>query len=240
VEQPPQRPWGQRPPPPPPQPTPTPQQRPWGYRPPPQPRAPRPPGAPPPWYRHPVGMLLIGAVVVILGALIVPSFTADAPEPVPTVTTANFGTPPTAVPPGATTTSAGRPATAADRLAQAAQAELRGAGEDVSVTARPGGPVTVTWEITRAGTQGLTENNARLGVMRIMRAFQQGELAAAGGFREVRLVGRFQLPGQAVPTPVVRLRFTPQTVARTEFDDRRYLEAFELADTAAVHPAFRG
>jgi hypothetical protein len=236
VEQPPpQRPWGQRPPP---QPPPPPQ--PWGYRPPPQPRAPRPPGAPPPWYRHPVGMLLIGAAVVIVLAVIVPAFTADAPEPVPTVTTANFGVPPTRVPPGATTTSAGRPVTAADRLAQAAQAELRQAGEIISVTAPPGGPVTVAWEITRAGSQGLTENNARFGVMRIMRAFQQSELAAAGDDREVRLVGRFQLPGQAAPTPVVRLRFSPGTVERTEFDDRRYLEAFELADSATVHPAFRG
>jgi hypothetical protein len=237
VEQPPpQPPWGQRPPPPPP---PQPQQRPWGYRPPQQPRAPRPPG-PPPWYRHPVGMLLIGAVVVIVLALVVPAFTADAPEPPPTLTTADFGVPPTTGPSGATTTSAGQPQTAADRLAQAAQAELREAGEVVSVTAPPGGPVTVTWEITRAGSEGLTENNARFGVMRIMRAFQQSELGTGGRDREVRLLGRFQLPGQAAPTTVLRLRFSPATVQRTDFDDRRYLEAFELADTAAVHPAFRG
>jgi hypothetical protein len=237
VEQPPpQRPWGQRPPPPQPQ---QPPQRPWGYRPPPAPpRPPRPPGAPPPWYRHPVGLLLIGAVVVIVLALVVPAFTADTPEPAPTVTTADFGVPGTTAP-GATTTSAGQPATAADRLAQTAQGELREAGEVTSVTAPPGGPVTVTWEITQAGSQGLTRNNARFGVMRIMRAFQQSELAA-GRYREVRLLGRFQLPGQAAPTTVLRLRLSRATVQRTEFDDRRYLEAFELADSATVHPAFRG
>jgi hypothetical protein len=183
-------------------------------------------------------MLLIAAVVVIVLALIVPAFTARAPEPAPTLTTADFGAGTTAPPGAATTTGPGQVATPADRLRQAAQAELREAGQVTAVTAPPGGPVTVTWEITRAGSQGLTENNARFGVMRIMRAYQQSELA--GGDREVRLNGRFQPPGQAAPTTVVRLRFAPATVARTEFDDRRYLEAFELADTAAVHPSFRG
>jgi hypothetical protein len=233
VEQPPQRPWGQRPPPQPPPPP----QRPWGYRPPTPP--PPPPGAPPPWYRHPVGMLLIGAVAVIVLALVVPAFTADDPEPAPTVTTADFGVPGTTVTPGAPTTGAGQPATAADRLGQSAQAELREAGQVTEVTVPARGPVTITWEITQAGSQGLTENNARFGVMRIMRAVQQSELGAGGG-REVRLLGRFQLPGQAAPTTVVRLRFAPATVRRADFDDRRYLEAFELADAASVHPAFRG
>jgi hypothetical protein len=234
VEQPPQPPWGQRPPPQPPPPPPP--QRPWGYRPPSPP--PPPPGAPPPWYRHPVGMLLIGAVVVIVLALVVPAFTAGDPEPAPTVTTADFGVPGTTVTPGAPTTAAGQPPTAADRLRQAAQAELREAGQVTEVTVPARGPVTVTWEITQAGSQGLTENNARFGVMRIMRAVQQSELGAAG--REVRLLGRFQLPGQAAPTTVVRLRFAPATVRQADFDDRRYLEAFELADAASVHPAFRG
>jgi hypothetical protein len=38
----------------------------------------------------------------------------------------------------------------------------------------------------------------------------------------------------------VRLRFEPATVARGGFEDRRYLEAFELADAAVIDPAFRG
>jgi hypothetical protein len=227
--QPPQRPWGERPQP----------QQPWGYRPPQEPRRQRPPGAPPPWYRHPVGMLLIGAVVVILLALILPAFTAGD-EPTPTVTTAAFGPPGSTLPPAATTTTAGQPAGYADRLRQAAQAELREAGEVTAVTAPPGGQITVTWEITRAGTAGLTENNARFGVMRIMRAIQATPGGAGEGARGVRLVGRHQLPGQATPATVVRLRFDPATVERTQFDDRRYLEAFELADGAVVHPSFRG
>jgi hypothetical protein len=225
---PPQRPWGERPQP----------QQPWGYRPPQEPRRQRPPGAPPPWYRHPVGMLLIGAVVVILLALILPAFTAD--EPTPTVTTAAFGPPPSTLPPSAATTTAGQPAGYADRLRQTAQAELREAGEVTAVTAPPGGPITVTWEITRAGTAGLTENNARFGVLRIMRAIQATPGDAGEGAGGVRLVGRHQLPGQATPATVVRLRFAPSTVERTQFDDRRYLEAFELADGAVVHPSFRG
>jgi hypothetical protein len=227
-EPPPPRPWGSPPRP----------REPWGYRPPEQPRAPRPPGAPPPWYRHPVGILLIGAVVVTVLVLVLPTFTTREPEPAPPLTTGAFGGPSTTVPPAATTTSVGQPATVADELGQAAQAELGGAGQITAVTAPPGGPVTVTWEITRAGSQGLTENNARFAVMRIMRAVQQ--VRFPGGTPAVRLLGRYRLPGASAPVTVVRLRFDPGTVARGNFDDRRYLEAFELADAAVIHPSFRG
>jgi hypothetical protein len=238
-----QQPWGQQPAPPPPQQQrwarqPPPQQ-PWGYRPPP-PKPQRPPGTPPPWYKHPVGLLLIGAVVVILLALVVPAFTGGGQEPAPTVTTGAFGAPGTTVAPAATTTSAGQPLTVADRLRQAAQTELREAGEVTGVTAPPGGQITVTWEIRRAGSQGLTENNARFAVMRIMRAIQQTAAGTGGDYQGVRLIGRYQLAGQAAPTTVVRLRFASSTIERAEFDDRRYLEAFELADAAVIHPAFRG
>jgi hypothetical protein len=229
-EAPPQQPWGAPP---------TPRQ-PWGYRPPEQPKGSRPPGGPPPWYRHPVGMLLIGAAVVIVLALVVPTFTSREPEPAPSLTTGAFGGPSTTAPSAPTTTSGGQPPTAADQLRQAAQAELGGAGEITSVTAPPGGPITITWEIAEAGSRGLTENNARFGVMRIMRAVQQTQLSAGGTAPVVRLQGRYQLPGAAAPVTVVRLRFNPVTVERGDFDDRRYLEAFELADAAIIHPAFRG
>jgi hypothetical protein len=231
-QQPRQEPWGQPAPKPPPQ-------QPWGYRPP-TPKPQRPPGTPPPWYKHPVGLLLIAAVVVILLALVVPAFTGGGQQPVPTVTTGAFGAPGTTVAPAATTTSAGQPLTFADRLRQAAQTELREAGEVTGVTAPPGGQITVTWEIRQAGSQGLTENNARFGVMRIMRAIQQTGAGTGDDYQGVRLIGRYQLAGQAAPTTVVRLRFTTSTIERAEFDDRNYLEAFELADAAAIHPAFRG
>jgi hypothetical protein len=229
-EAPPPRPWGAPP---------TPQE-PWGYRPSEQPKGPRPPGAPPPWYRHPVGMVLIGAVVVIVLALVVPSLVRGRSEPAPTVTTGASGGPGTTAPPAGPTTAGGQPPTAADQLRQAAQTELGGAGEITSVTAPPGGPVTVTWEITHAGSQGLTANNARFGVMRIMRAVQQTQLSAGGAAPVVRLLGQYQLPGASAPVTVVRLRFDPTTVERGNFDDRRYLEAYKLADAAVIHPAFRG
>jgi hypothetical protein len=228
-EPPPPRQWGEPP---------TPRE-PWGYRPPQPPKAPRPPGRSQPWYRHPVGMLLIGAAVVILLALIVPVFTSGGTDPVPTVTTGAFGTPRSTAP-APTTTGGGQPPTAADQLRQAVQGELGGAGDVTAVTAPPGGPVTVTWEIQQAGSQGLTENNARFGVMRIMRAVQQSQLAAGGTAPTVRLVGRYQLAGAAAPVTVVRLRFDPSTVEQADFEDRRYLEAFELADAAVIHPSFRG
>jgi hypothetical protein len=227
-EPPPPRPWGAPP---------TPRQ-PWGYRPPEQPKAP-PPG-PPPWYRHPVGMLLIGAAVVIVLAVVLPTFTTREPEPAPTLTTGAFGGPSTTAPSAATTTTGAQPPTVADQIRQAAQTELGGAGEVTSVTAPPGGPVTVTWEIRQAGSRGLTENNARFGVIRIMRAVQQTQLAAGGAAPVVRLLGQYQLPGTAAPVTVIRLRFNPTTVERAEFDDRRYLEAYELADAAVIHPSFRG
>jgi hypothetical protein len=249
-EQPPQpQPWGGRPwsrpqpprEPPPPRPwgAPATPREPWGYRPPEQPKAP-PPGGPPPWYRHPVGMLLIGAAVVTVLVLILPSFLRDGTEPAPTVTTGAFGGPGTTAPPAATSTTGGQPLTAADQLRQAAQTELGEAGQVTSVTAPPGGPVTVTWQIKQAGSQGLTENNARFGVMRIMRAVQQTQLSAGGAAPVVRLLGQYQLAGASTPVTVVRLRFDPATVERGDFDDRRYLEAFELADAAVIHPTFRG
>jgi len=216
-----------------------PPQQPWGYRPPPK-QPSRPPGAPQPWYRHPVGMLLIGAVVVTVLALIVPAFTGGGRAPAPTVTTGAFGAPGPTVGPAATTTSTTLALTVANQLRQAAQTELREAGEVTGVTAPAGGQITVTWEIRRAGSAGLTENNARFGVMRIMRAIQQTGVATGDDYQGVRLIGRYQLPGAAAPTTVVRLRFARSTVERAEFDDRRYLEAFELADAAVIHPAFRG
>ena len=179
-----------------------------------------------------MGILLIGVAVVIVLALIVPAFTsgrrpgADRDHRRVRVSQVDG--------------RAGhdrRPApTVAEQLGQAAQDELGAAGKVTSVTARPGGPVTVTWEITRAGSQGLTENNARFGVMRIMRAIQQSQLTAGGDAPRVRLIGRYQLPGAAAPVTVVRLRFEPATVERADFDDRDYLEAFELADAAVIHP----
>jgi hypothetical protein len=233
------QPWGQQP-----RPAPPPRQwgqppaprQPWGYRPP-QPPGPRPPQ---PWYRHPVGMALIGAVVVIVLALVVPVFTGGGGEPAPTVTTGAFGGPGTTVPRAATTTSAAQPVTPADRLGQAIQDELGGAGTVTEVTLPPGGPVTVTWEIARAGSPGLTRNNARFGVMRILRAIQQTNVAAGGDAPAVRLLGRYQLEGTAAPVTVVRLRVNPATLKQGNFDDRRYLEAFELADVAVIHPAFQG
>jgi hypothetical protein len=231
VEPAPERPWGEPPRP----------RQPWGYRPPPSDKGPRPPGAPPPWYRHPVGLLLIGAAVVIVLAVIVPAFTGGGSDPAPTVTTGAFGAPGTTAPPaGVTTTVAGQQPTAEEQLGQALQAELGEAGEITSVTAPAGGPVTVTWEIRRAGSPGLTENNARFGVMRIMRAIQESQLSAGGDAPAVRLLGRYQLAGAASPVTVVRLRFDPSTVERGDFDDRDYLEAFELADAAVIHPTFRG
>jgi hypothetical protein len=187
-----------------------------------------------------VGLLLIGAVVVIVLFFVVPVFTGGGENPAPTVTTGAFGSPPTTAPPAASTTSSGRPPTAEEQLGEAVQRELGTAGRVVSVTAPTGGPVTVTWEITRAGSSGLTKNNARFGVMRIMRAIQQTTTAAGGDAPTVRLLGRYQLAGSSAPVTVVRLRFDPSTVERADFDDRRYLEAFELADAAVIHPTFRG
>ena len=185
-------------------------------------------------------MLLIGAAVVIVLAVIVPAVTGGGSEPAPTVTTGAFGSPGTTAPPaGGTTTSAGQPLSAAEQLRQAIQDELGQAGEVTSVTAPTGGPITVTWEIQRAGSSGLTRNNARFGVMRIMRAIQESQLVA-GGAPTVRLVGRYHLGGSADPVTVVRLRFDPSTVEQGNFDDRDYLKAFDLADAAVIHPAFRG
>ena len=173
-------------------------------------------------------------------ALVVPAFTGGGEDPGPTVTTGAFGAPGTTAPPAATTTTSGRPPTASEQLGQAVQDELGTAGEVVSVTAPTGGPVTVTWEIVRAGSPGLTRNNARFGVMRALRAIQQTAASAGGDAPAVRLIGRYQLAGSASPVTVVRLRFDPSTVERGDFNDRRYLEAFELADAAVIHPTFRG
>jgi hypothetical protein len=138
-------------------------------------------------------MLLIGAVVLILVVLVVPVFTGGS-EPAPTVTTGAFGAPGTTAPPAATTIGS-QPQTREEQLRQAIQSELGEAGDVTAVAVAPGGQVTVTWEIRRAGSQGLTENNARFGVMRILRAIQQSQLSAAGAAPGVhRCQGRFRGP----------------------------------------------
>jgi hypothetical protein len=221
-------------PPPPPEPPPRPlppQPLPWGYEP------PQPPQPPRPWYRQPLGVFAI-----ITGALLVIGLLANAlnggggQAPAPATAAAPGATAPPATT-GATTTTV--PATLADRLRQAAQDELAAVGTVTAVDAQPGGQVTVTWEIAEAATMGLTRNQARLGVLRIMRATKQVEAGAGDDYQGVRLLGRFRLPGAAEPATVVRLRFSKATVQRTEFSDLRYAEAYDLADAANIHPAFR-
>jgi hypothetical protein len=227
-QQPPQPPQQPPPPQPPQQP---PQPRPWGYRPPQPPRPPRP------WYRQ-----ALGVFAIVTGALLVLGLLANAfagggggAEPAPPATA-----PPGASTPAQTTTSTTVPATLAERIRQAAQDRLGPVGTVTAVDAEPGGTVTVEWEITEAATTGLTKNNARLGVMRIMTAVKQVEAGAGDDYQGVRLIGRYRLPGSTEPAIVVRLRFSRSTVQQTEFSDLRYLEAYELADAAVIHPAFRG
>jgi hypothetical protein len=218
--------------PPPPQP---PQQLPWGYQP------PQPPQPPRPWYRQPLGVFaIITAALLAVGLLANAVGGGGGAGPSPATTAAPGAVPPPATATTTPDTTTTVPATLADRLRQAAQAELGAVGTVTAVDAEPGGQVTVTWEIAPAATSGLTKNQARLGVLRIMRAVQQVEGGAGNDYRGVRLLGRYRLPGSAEPATVVRLRFSKATVQRTDFSDTRYLQAFELADAAAIHPAFRG
>jgi hypothetical protein len=221
----------QQPPPPEPPPRPLPPQPlPWGYEP------PQPPQPPRPWYRQPLGVFAIitGALLVI--GLLANALNGGGQAPAPATTAAPGATAPPATT-GATTTTV--PATLAGRLRQAAQDELAAVGTVTAVDAEPGGQVTVTWEIAEAATMGLTRNQARLGVLRIMRAVKQVEAGAGDDYQGVRLLGRFRLPGAAEPVTVVRLRFSKATVQRTEFSDLRYAEAYDLADAAVIDPAFR-
>jgi hypothetical protein len=221
----------QQPPPqePPPRPQP-PQPLPWGYEP------PQPPQPPRPWYRQPLGVFAIITAALLVIGLLANALDGGAQAPAPATTAAPAATAPPATT-GATTTTA--PATLAGRIGQAAQDELAAVGTVTAVDAPPGGQVTVTWEIAEAATMGLTRNQARLGVLRIMRAVKQVEAGAADDYQGVRLLGRFRLPGAAGPVTVVRLRFSKATVQRTEFSDLRYAEAYDLADAAVVDPAFR-
>jgi hypothetical protein len=223
----------QQPPPPEPPPRPLPPQPlPWGYEP------PQPPEPPRPWYRHPLGVFAI-----ITGVLLVVGLAANAlnggggQAPAPATSVAPGATAPPATTAATTTTV---PATLADRIGQAAQGELATVGTVTAVDAEPGGQVTVAWDVAEAATMGLTKNQARFGVLRIMRAVKQVEAGAGDDYQGVRLVGRFRMPGAADPVTVVRLRFSKATVERTEFSDFRYLEAYDLADAAVIHPAFRG
>jgi len=215
-------------PPPPPQP---PQQRPWGYEP------PQPPQPPRPWYRQPLGVFAILTTALLAVGLLANALDGGGQGP-PPATTAVPGA--VAPPATATTTTTTVPATLADRLRQAAQDQLAAIGTVTAVDAEPGGQVTVTWEIVEGATTGQTRIRARQGVMRIMAAVKQVEAGAGDDYQGVRLLGRFRLPGSAEPATVVRLRFSKSTVQRTEFLDMNYIQAYQLADAAVIHPAFRG
>jgi len=223
----------QQPPPPEPPPRPPlPQQRPWGYEP------PRPPQPPRPWYRQPLGIFaIITAALLAVGLLANALDGGQAPGAAPATTAAPGAAPP---PPTGAATTTTVPATLGDRIRQTAQEQLGAVGTVTGVDAQLGGTVTVVWEIAPAATTGLTRNQARLGVLRIMRAVKQAEAGAGDDYQGVRLLGRYRPPGGAEPKTVVRLRFSKATVQRTEFSDLRYAEAYDLADTAIVDPAFRG
>jgi hypothetical protein len=221
----------QQPPPPepPPQP-PLPQQRPWGYEP------PRPPQPPRPWYRQPLGIFAIITAALLAVGLLANALDGGAAAPGGSPATTGAAPPP----PTAAATTTTVPATLGDRIRQTAQEQLGAVGTVTGVDAQLGGTVTVVWEIAPAATMGLTRNQARLGVLRIMRAVKQAEAGAGDDYQGVRLLGRYRPPGGAEPKTVVRLRFSKATVQRTEFSDLRYAEAYDLADTAIVDPAFRG
>jgi hypothetical protein len=221
----------QQPPPPepPPQP-PLPQQRPWGYEP------PRPPQPPRPWYRQPLGIFAIITAALLAVGLLANALDGGAAAPGGSPATTGAAPPP----PTAAATTTTVPATLGDRIRQTAQEQLGAVGTVTGVDAQLGGTVTVVWEIAPAATMGLTRNQARLGVLRIMRAVKQAEAGAGDDYQGVRLLGRYRPPGGAEPKTVVRLRFSKATVQRTEFSDLRYAEAYDLADTAIVDPAFSG
>ena len=217
--------------PPPPQPS-LPQQRPWGYEP------PRPPQPPRPWYRQPLGIFaIITAALLAVGVLANALNGGQAPGGAPAITEVPGAAPP---PPTAAATTTTAPATLGDRIRQSAQEQLGAVGTVTGVDAQLGGTATVVWEIAPAATMGLTRNQARLGVLRIMRAVKQAEAGAGDDYQGVRLLGRYRPPGGAEPKTVVRLRFSKATVQGTDFSDLRYAEAYDLADTAIVDPAFRG
>jgi hypothetical protein len=176
-------------------------------------------------------------VALLLVGLIANALDGGGQGQAPATTTPPGATAPPAT--AATTTASTAPATLADRLRQAGQQELGTIGTVTAVDVQPAGQITVTWEIAQAATMGLTRNNARLGVLRIMRAVKQVEAGAGDDYQSVRLLGRYRLPGGAEPVTVVRLRFSKATVQRTDLSDLRYAEAYRLADAATVHPAFR-
>jgi hypothetical protein len=233
---PPPEPPPREPPPPEPPPRPSlPQQRPWGYEP---PQPPQPPQPPRPWYRQPLGIFaIITAALLAIGVLANALGGSQAPGAAPVTTAAPGAAPP---PPTAASTTSTVPATLGDRIRQTAQDNLGAVGTVTAVDAQLGGTVTVSWEIAPAATMGLTRNQARLGALRIMRAVKQAEAGAGDDYQGVRLLGRYRPPGSAEPKTVVRLRFSKATVQRTEFSDLRYAEAYDLADTAIVDPAFLG
>ena len=104
------------------------------------------------------------------------------------------------------------------------------------MTAPPGGLVTRTWEITRLEPGSDREQRPLRGHAHHA-AIQQSQLTAGGDAPRVRLdrplpASRRDRSGHGRPAPL-----RTSTVERSDFDDRDYLEAFDLADAAVIHPA---
>ena len=184
------------------------------------------------------GWLLIGAAVVIVLALIVPAFFGGGTEP------------------GADRHHRGVRGARDDR---APSRHHRGPAPDGRRAAPPGRPGRAgrgrrgrlgDRPARRPGHRDLGDQAGREpGPDREQRplrghAHHAGHPAepAHGGRRRprVRLVGRYQLPGAAAPVTVVRLRFDPRPSSGATSRTADYLEAFELADAAVIHPSFRG
>ena len=105
------------------------------------------------------------------------------------------------------------------------------------VTAEPGQRVVIKWAINENLTEGLTKDTARKEAVDILKAIRDAE----PDYNGVVLEGTYSLEDQFGNTSedrVVIADYDRTTVERINFDNFRFKNVYEIAQSATIHPAF--
>lgn len=102
----------------------------------------------------------------------------------------------------------------------------------------PGAAVWVTWAINQNITEGLTKDTARRDATEVLEAIRKAGIS----YSVIVLTGTFELVdqlGNSEESTVVRAEYLRSTVDQINFEGFNFKNAFEIAETAVIHPSFQ-
>lgn len=188
-------------------------------------------------------VLVAFAVIVIIGAAV--GGGEDEGDKVASTDSTAVKTTTTKAPKATTTTAATVPSSPQEVLRKAIDKSLsdgnRGKGVERlgAVNFTPGGDIEVHWAINEGFTDGLTKDRARRDAVEILEGVRKSGVT---DYDTLTIIGTYALVdqlGNSSEDLAVRALYDKATVDAINFDGFDFKNAFEVAEGAMIHPAFR-